>query len=428
MQRGSCSTNGENQHHRRRAALGALVCRTARSALLALAMSAMTAMTAGRPRPAVLGQLPTDCACFFRANFFVASAAGAELNQHFHFSEAETRDPDAFREAIILQLGEHAASDEELVEAVLAQIEKELRRRTALDTDAAARKATCSKLWSDACAAAGRDVNLALDVRKLAPACVALLRAIRDGASTPADLERVRVDGRPCLERVSSDVWAFELFDPPTCAAMGERFGAWSAACRGAKGRPNSMNRNGLLLDEAGWTSSFSDVLLARVLRPLAAVLFPGDGGGSLDNHRVFTVAYDCRAGGSAAAAEAFDVALSTHFDNAEVTANVNIDGDWEGGELLLYGGAERDAPARHPTLTFAHRRGVALLHRGRELHAARPITSGFRTNLVFWGRSTAHRHAVAGCPMCGRRDALVPISELLAARSTAGGASTPAQ
>ena len=127
MQRGSCSTNGENQHHRRRAALGALVCRTARSALLALAMSAMTAMTAGRPRPAVLGQLPTDCACFFRANFFVASAAGAELNQHFHFSEAETRDPDAFREAIILQLGEHAASDEELVEAVLAQIEKELK-------------------------------------------------------------------------------------------------------------------------------------------------------------------------------------------------------------------------------------------------------------------------------------------------------------
>ena len=383
-------------------------------------MSAMTAMTAGRPRPAVLGQLPTDCACFFRANFFVASAAGAELNQHFHFSEAETRDPDAFREAIILQLGEHAASDEELVEAVLAQIEKELRRRTALDTDAAARKATCSKLWSDACAAAGRDVNLALDVRKLAPACVALLR-YRDGASTPADLERVRVDGRPCLERVSSDVWAFELFDPPSCAAMSERFGAWSAACRGAKGRPNSMNRNGLLLDEAGWTSSFSDVLLARVLRPLAAVLFPGDGGGSLDNHRVFTVAYDCRAGGSAAAAEAFDVALSTHFDNAEVTANVNIDGDWEGGELLLYGGAERDAPARHPTLTFAHRRGVALLHRGRELHAARPITSGFRTNLVFWGRSTAHRARGDGMPDVRTR---TPWSQsaTLAARSTAGG------
>ena len=393
-------------------------------------MSAMTATTAGCPSPAVLGQLPTDCTCFFRANLFVASAAGADLNQHFHFSDAEIRDPDAFREAVILQLGEHAASDDELVEDVLAQIEKELRRRAALDTDASARKAACSKLWSDACAAAGRrDVELAVDVRELAPACVALLRAVRDGASTPADLERVHVDGRPCLERLSSDVWAFELFDPRSCEAMSARFDAWSAACRGAKGRPNSMNRNGVLLDEAGWTSSFSDVLLARVLRPLAAVLFPRDGGASLDNHRVFTVAYDCRSGSSAAAAaaEAFDVELATHFDNAEVTANVNIGGDWEGGELLLYGGAERDAPARDPALTFAHRRGVALLHRGRELHAARPITRGFRTNLVFWGRSTAHRHAVAGCPMCGRRDALVPISALLAARSTAGSAGKPA-
>ena len=133
----------------------------------------------------------------------------------------------------------------------------------------------------DACAAAGRDVNLALDVRKLAPACVALLRAIRDGASTPADLERVRVDGRPCLERVSSDVWAFELFDPPSCAAMSERFGAWSAACRGAKGRPNSMNRNGLLLDEAGWEDKGGIRAVAEAVRTRES-----DHGGDLGEHR----------------------------------------------------------------------------------------------------------------------------------------------
>ena len=50
---------------------------------------------------------------------------------------------------------------------------------------------------------------------------------------------------------------------------------------------------------------------------------------------------------------------------------------------------------------------GHAVLHLGAQVHAALPIQSGERRNLVIWMRSTSHRK-VAGCPMCDRNDRLL--------------------
>lgn len=44
---------------------------------------------------------------------------------------------------------------------------------------------------------------------------------------------------------------------------------------------------------------------------------------------------------------------------------------------------------------------GQGLLHRGAQLHGARPLGSGERWNLVVWLRASAVRNR--RCPMCRR-------------------------
>ena len=161
----------------------------------------------------------------------------------------------------------------------------------------------------------------------------------------------------------------------------------------GLKERPNSMNNYGVLLDEVGFTEGFTDVLLDHYLRPMAALLCPGHGGATLDHHRCFSVKY----------AEGKDTSLATHYDNSEVTLNVNVGlrgggGDGDCGELVFYGGngkSQRPRPVR-----YKHRVGWGVLHLGRELHCATPLRRGERTNLIMWCRSASWR-LENGCGMC---------------------------
>lgn len=353
-------------------------------------------------------------------------------------------DRDSLREAISLQLPQVPISHvgrTGIVDAVLDRVEKELERRHAQTCEnGVARKSKCALRWASA-TPHGSLRSPSPVLQGLTSAAVALLKTMGayGSAMTVEDLETLAVEasvstegrqkaaGRPhmhvpCLRRISSSqaqdrdaqggdeaaVWAFDLFDPLYCAELESLFQNWSIVCHDLKSQPNSMNRHGMLVEEAGWSPCFTDVLLEHVIRPLASVLFGRDGGGSLDNHKAFTVVYNSSIdeghtaeGGSLS----YDVGLATHFDNAEVTLNVNVGGEWNGGDLELYGGNER-APRnarRSQPLRVPHRRGVAILHRGRELHAALPVSNGTRTNLVVWARSTTHREAM-GCPMCGER------------------------
>merc|ERR1711972_1044263 len=49
---------------------------------------------------------------------------------------------------------------------------------------------------------------------------------------------------------------------------------------------------------------------------------------------------------------------------------------------------------------------GLAVVHTGSEFHAAGPVDSGFRLNLVFWLRSSRFRNR--RCPMCLKK---APVS-----------------
>ena len=77
-------------------------------------------------------------------------------------------------------------------------------------------------------------------------------------------------------------------------------------------------------MEEIGLAESFIVPLVKSYLTPICAVLFPAWGGATLDSFKAFTVKYQI---GS-------DLALSEHYDNAEVTINVSLSDGFEGGEL----------------------------------------------------------------------------------------------
>ena len=164
-------------------------------------------------------------------------------------------------------------------------------------------------------------------------------------------------------------------------------------------GRPNSMNRFGALLDELGLSPGLLTPLMTQWLRPLCAALPPlcAVGGSSLDHHKAFVVAY--RLGE--------DEELSSHYDNAEITLNCNLGAGFQDGELVFFGhrlSASADTPVGfHQWGELGH----GVLHLGAQVHAALPISSGQRYNLVMWMRSSEHRRR-DGCPMCGRTDRLL--------------------
>lgn len=171
-------------------------------------------------------------------------------------------------------------------------------------------------------------------------------------------------------------------------------------------------------MHELGLDDPLVTPLRERFLLPLMALLYPDCGGGHLDSHRAFVVKY----------ALGQDLELGCHYDNAELTLNVALGKDFTGG-ALYFGGffqvseTHQVGPGRrecsclnrtHPqapaalteTLEVDHVVGHGILHRGGQLHGARPLSTGERWNLVVWLRASAVRNRL--CPMCCQKPDLV--------------------
>ena len=83
-----------------------------------------------------------------------------------------------------------------------------------------------------------------------------------------------------------------------------------------------------VLLNELGFGETFFNPLRSTYLNPLAKLLFPEWCGASLDSQRPFIVRY--RLGE--------DRELGWHYDDAEVTLNVCLGREFEGGKLDMAG------------------------------------------------------------------------------------------
>ncbi|MEM6955354.1 MAG: 2OG-Fe(II) oxygenase [Myxococcota bacterium] len=137
------------------------------------------------------------------------------------------------------------------------------------------------------------------------------------------------------------------------------------------------LNRGGAMLDKrsAGYLAApsfqaFYRSLLDTYMRPIARMLFPE------------VMGYDSQTFGfSIRYQPAKDTSIRPHTDASTVTLNINMnrpDEAFTGSKVRFY-------EASGKTHDFTFEPGVAVLHRGRVAHAAEPITSGERSNLVLW-------------------------------------------
>ncbi|NWI73281.1 OGFD2 protein, partial [Dryoscopus gambensis] len=280
-------------------------------------------------------------------------------------------------------LRERGCRSEEQFREVLREIEAEVQRRKQLIHQSVERRAIISKCYKPK-----HPEVYTLQDSFLAPE---FLEIVRFCTSPGADLQGLL----RYLESFSDKrIYRLPVFTEEFCQAFVDELENFEQSDM-PKGRPNTMNNYGVLLNELGMDERFLTPLRERFLRPITALLYPELGGACLDSHRAFVVKYSLHE----------DLDLSSHYDNAEVTLNVSLGKEFTEGNLY-FGDFSQD-PSPVPQYTeVEHVRARGLLHRGGQIHGALPIASGERWNLIVWMRASAVRNQL--CPMCNRKPELV--------------------
>eukprot|EP00445_Apocalathium_hangoei_P043562 CAMPEP_0203973164 /NCGR_PEP_ID=MMETSP0359-20131031/99446_1 /ASSEMBLY_ACC=CAM_ASM_000338 /TAXON_ID=268821 /ORGANISM="Scrippsiella Hangoei, Strain SHTV-5" /LENGTH=361 /DNA_ID=CAMNT_0050911311 /DNA_START=28 /DNA_END=1113 /DNA_ORIENTATION=+ len=330
------------------------------------------------------------CGCRLQKNFFVKSCA-----EHFQYSGDDAAFARQYEE-LIRNRGRSANLP--AVEAVLAEVQaqREERRRT---PEEAAKRA---QLVGASYKRLHPEVYRLDRERFLHPAFNELVEEMSKCPDKPRAIESCVSDltSRGLLKPLKRGIWSFPVFTAEFCDLLEAEIAHFEASGLPVA-RPNSMNRFGVVLRELGMCEEFLDPLVAGCLNPIAVRLLP-EFTETLDSYRPFTVKYEATAEG--------DRDLNLHYDNAEVTLNVNIGGAWTGGQVTFLGlggaGAGHEDP---PPISVALQRGHGVLHAGRELHQAEPVVEGRRQNLILWCRSSGIRNGE--CPMCRNVPQLVPTN-----------------
>ncbi len=139
-----------------------------------------------------------------------------------------------------------------------------------------------------------------------------------------------------------------------------------------------ALNRFGAMLDQRseGYvaTPKFQDFyskLMDKYMRPVGRLLFPEITGFDTQTFG-FSIQYE----------PGIDTSLQLHSDASAVTLNINLNLPGEkftGSEVDFYD------PITGNANRVSFEPGVAMIHRGAIAHAAQPITSGQRRNIVLW-------------------------------------------
>ena len=225
-------------------------------------------------------------------------------------------------------------------------------------------------------------------------------------ASSCVDKEELSVS-TPHVAELRRDVFQFPLLRPEYCAqlahvalAFREAAGCLSSASVGDGARLPAR----VCVDKLGLTEDVANELLARVVRPLAARLFPDVGGATLDHQVAF---FDGR-GAIVRRQTAMDIPRSCEpsgldayayklEDEAEVCLDVCLrarDTDDERVVSRYLHGSDVD-PVEPPSEVSHHTPGTALLYLGSERHS-RVVGGPEELHLVLWCRSMKHRALMA--------------------------------
>lgn len=181
------------------------------------------------------------------------------------------------------------------------------------------------------------------------------------------------------MHEVAPDVFEFQFFEPQRLADLRTYLEqAWDAQIPLRPPYGIVLNRRGAMLDSrsegylaAPGFQAFYRELLNTYMRPIARLLFPEIMGYDTQTFG-FSIHYKPNT----------DTSIRPHTDASAVTLNINInlpDEPFTGSTVDFYD------PSAGKMIPLAFTSGSAMIHRGNVVHAAQPITSGERTNLVLW-------------------------------------------
>lgn len=184
---------------------------------------------------------------------------------------------------------------------------------------------------------------------------------------------------RDLLQEVSPGVYQFQLFNPNKLQELRDYLDKAEEAkipLRPPYGIV--LNRKGAMLDRrsegylaAPSFQSLYQEVLEKYMRPIARLLFPEITGYDTQTFG-FSIQYKPEK----------DTSIRMHTDASSVTLNINLnlpDEEFTGSEV------DFQDPNTGNLNRVKFKPGTAMIHRGNVAHAAQPINSGERTNLVLW-------------------------------------------
>ena len=187
------------------------------------------------------------------------------------------------------------------------------------------------------------------------------------------------IEVRELIEKVSPGVYQFQFFDPEKLQELRnylKKIEESNIPVRSPYGIV--LNRKGAMLDQRseGYLAApvFQDFyknLIDIYMRPISRLLFPEIMGFDTQPFG-FSIQYQV----------GMDTSIRMHTDASSVTLNINLNLPEE-----KFTGSEVDFidPVTHNRNRVTFKPGVAVLHRGNIAHEAQHITSGERTNFIFW-------------------------------------------
>ncbi|XP_053374927.1 2-oxoglutarate and iron-dependent oxygenase domain-containing protein 2-like [Mercenaria mercenaria] len=314
-----------------------------------------------------MGEKYFVCACFYAKNIFLK-----QIKMH-----VEYRNKSQFLTAYRKILEENGYHDESETEKLILEIEDEVARRKRLGLYSLERQRVIKQSYTPI-----HPEIYTLKESFLSPKFLDLVQYCKD---TDATFEGVF---DYMQETEISRGYMIPVFTEEFCRMFLEEVQHFEQSDL-PKGRPNTMNKYGVLLDELGFDPFFS-TLREQYLVPVTRLLYPDQGGGELDSHKVFVVQYKVGE----------DIDLDCHYDNAEVTLNIALSPkDSYAGGNLYFGAMRTEYDAVDHWKEIEHKPTFGFLHRGQHMHGASPITAGERFNLILWMRASSVRNKK--CPMC---------------------------
>ncbi|KAM5191344.1 2-oxoglutarate and iron-dependent oxygenase domain-containing protein 2 isoform 1-T1 [Mantella aurantiaca] len=314
-----------------------------------------------------------SCACFYTHNIFID-----QYNVHVTFTDEQL-----FAQEYHKVLQSRGCRTPEQLALVLETVKEEVERRMKLAEESMQRKSEITLHY--------KPLHPELYVLQESFLAADFLEAVHFCQSPHASLDGLLnlLDSIP-----GKRIYRLPMFSPKFCKDFVDELEHFERSSL-AKGRPNTMNNYGVLLNELGLDDSFITPLREKYLRPLVSLLYPDWGGSCLDSHKAFVVQYSLDK----------DLDLSLHYDNSEITLNVSLGKEFTDGNLYI--SEMREVPANERRYTeVEHLVGQGILHRGQQFHGALPITSGERWNLIIWMRASSVRNRL--CPMCDKEPRLI--------------------